>query len=210
MDNYKKYVYDKNPKLYKMANAGLLFQRKTKRNALDCKTFDWYMTKVAPDFLKRYLALDSPSVFSGVIESVAFPGFCVDSLNCRHTKPVVLARCTGHNSMPGEHQNWSLTQDHEIQLTNSKDDCLEAQGLRSKSVWLFRCHKNGGNQYWYYNHHHRWIQQGQIWVWCLEAQLASGHKVGKVLANKICDKNQLEQQWKVGRNAPYDPQREPN
>lgn len=79
MDNYKKYVYDKNPKLYKMANAGLLFQRKTKRNALECKTFDWYMTKVAPDFLKRYLALDSPSVFSGVIESVAFPGFCVDS-----------------------------------------------------------------------------------------------------------------------------------
>lgn len=61
-------MYDKNPKLYKMANAGLLFQRKTKRNALECKTFDWYMTKVAPDFLKRYLALDSPLVSPGSLK----------------------------------------------------------------------------------------------------------------------------------------------
>ncbi|XP_039479148.2 putative polypeptide N-acetylgalactosaminyltransferase 10 [Drosophila santomea] len=210
MDNYKKYVFDKRPSLYKMTSTGPLSHRKTLRKALKCKTFHWYLTKVAPDFLKRYLALDSPTGFSGVIESVAFPGFCVDSQDRRHTKPVVLARCTGYKSKPGEHQNWSLTQDHEIRLTNSKDDCLEAQGRRSKSVWVFHCHKNGGNQYWLYNRRHRWLQQGQMWVWCLEAHLPSGRKVGKVLANKICNRNQLEQQWKVGQNAPYDPQREPN
>ncbi|EDV57627.1 putative polypeptide N-acetylgalactosaminyltransferase 10 [Drosophila erecta] len=210
MDTYKKYVFDKKPKLYKLANAGLLSKRKTLRKALKCKTFYWYLTKVAPDFLKRYLALGSPAGFSGVIESVAFPGFCVDSLDRRHTKPVVLARCTGNKSKPEEHQDWSLTKDHEIRPTNSKYDCLEAQGLKSKSLWLFHCHKNGGNQYWFYNRRQRWLQQGQLWVRCLEAHLPNGHKVGKVLANKICDRNQLEQQWKVGLSAPYDPQREPS
>ncbi|XP_017004007.2 putative polypeptide N-acetylgalactosaminyltransferase 10 [Drosophila takahashii] len=198
MDEYRKYVYDSNPELYKNTHPGSLNHLKTLRTSLKCKSFDWYMNYVAADFLKAFPPEDPSHILSGSIESVAFPGFCVDSLHQKHMKPVVLSRCTGNKTEPGESQNWFLTEDHEIRLTTSEDDCLEAQGLKSKSVWLFRCHGDAGNQSWFYNRRHQWIQQGQMWVWCLEAHLNKGKEFGKVLSNNKCDKNKKSQQWKFG------------
>ncbi|XP_016956526.3 putative polypeptide N-acetylgalactosaminyltransferase 10 [Drosophila biarmipes] len=197
MDEYKEHVYHSSPELYRKPDPGDLSHLKTLRASLGCKSFDWYMNQVAADFLKAFPFVDSSETLFGLIESVAFPGFCVDSLNQKHLKPVVLSRCTNKTS-PGEHQNWILTKDHEIQLTKSEEDCLESQGLKTKSVWLFHCHGNGGNQYWYYNRRHRWLQQGQMWVWCLEAYLPRGKEFGKVFSNNICDKNKQSQQWKFG------------
>jgi len=198
MDQYKKHVYHSNPELYRKTDTGDLTHLKILRTSLKCKSFDWYMNKVAVDFLKAFPIVDPSENLSGPIESVAFPGFCVDSLNQKHMKPVVLSRCTKNKTDSGEYQNWILTEDHEIRLTKSIDDCLETQGLKTKSVWLFHCHGNGGNQYWFYNRRHQWIQQGQMWVWCLEAYLPKGKEFGKVFSNNICDKNKQNQQWKFG------------
>ncbi|XP_017075203.1 putative polypeptide N-acetylgalactosaminyltransferase 10 [Drosophila eugracilis] len=199
MDEYKKHLYDSNPELYKKTNPGSLTKLKTLRKTLKCKSFDWYMNKVAPDFLEKYPVVDLPIIFSGAIESVAFPGFCVDSLDRKHKKPVVLSRCTGNSTNPSEFQNWFLTRNYEIRLTKSKDDCLEAQGIKTKSVWLFHCHGYGGNQYWLYNRRYQWFQQGQMWVWCLEANLTIGQEVGQVLSNNVCNENNAKQQWKLGK-----------
>ncbi|XP_017047332.1 putative polypeptide N-acetylgalactosaminyltransferase 10 [Drosophila ficusphila] len=209
MDEYKKYVYERNRDLYDKTQPGFLTRVRGRKMQLNCKSFDWYMNKVAPDFLKKYPTEIEPSMLIGPIESVAFPGFCVDALNQKHINPVVLSRCIGNATNPGEYQNWYLSQEKEIRLLRGDDhECLEAQGKKSKSVWLFHCHDNGGNQYWIYNRKTRWIQQGQIWVWCLEAAFPKGQdgKVGKVLSNNVCDKSNRKQQWKFGEVDAYDPQ----
>ncbi|XP_016982775.1 putative polypeptide N-acetylgalactosaminyltransferase 10 [Drosophila rhopaloa] len=207
MDEYRKYVYDRNPELYEKIQVGLLSGRKSLRRALQCKSFAWYMDAVAQDFLNKFPTVDvNPmAVISGPIESVAYPGFCVDSLDRKHKRPVVLSRCMGNRTKSGEYQQWHLTKDQEIRLMDG-GDCLETQGIKSKSVWLFHCHENGGNQYWFYNRRHRWIQQGQMWIWCLEAHLPNGQEVGKVLSNNACHKNNPKQQWKFGEIAVHDPQ----
>ncbi|XP_052850688.1 putative polypeptide N-acetylgalactosaminyltransferase 10 [Drosophila gunungcola] len=207
MDEYKTYVYDRSQELYEKTQAGLLTQRQSLRMSLKCKSFDWYMHSVAPDFLKIFPTLEPPGMISGSIESVAYPGFCVDSLNGNHKKPVVLSRCNGNGTNPGEFQKWHLTNEREIRLLNGAG-CLQTQGFKTKSVWLFHCHENGGNQYWFYNRRQRLIQQGQMWIWCLEATLPNGHQVGKVLSNNVCHKNDTKQQWKFGEFDAYDPQLE--
>lgn len=195
MDDYKKIVYEWNHELFHNVDAGNLTAVKAQRNQLKCKSFHWYMTKVAPDFLAKFPTVEPPPLSSGVIQSVAYPTFCVDSLQREHNQPLGLAPC---RDPPGKYQDWTLTRNHEIRLKTGSA-CVESSGNKGNDtvVTLYHCHDLGGNQFWYYNQVKKWIQQGQGWYYCLEAILPNGQDPGRVVST-ICNKNNRKQMWNFG------------
>ncbi|KAH8283092.1 hypothetical protein KR054_012031 [Drosophila jambulina] len=194
MDDYKKFIYERNPELFHNVNVGNLTTLKALRKHLKCKSFNWYMTKVAPDFLEKFPTVEKPPLASGLIQSLAEPSLCLDVLNGEHNHPVGLARCT---NPVDKNQDWTLTQDHEIRL-KSGNVCLEQSGTQAiKDVMLYHCHSLGGNQFWYYNPMLKWFQEGEGWYRCLEAILPKGSTPGGVISS-YCDKSNIRQKWNFG------------
>ncbi|KAH8385342.1 hypothetical protein KR200_000407 [Drosophila serrata] len=195
MDDYKRFVYERNPELFQDVDAGNMTAVKDQRKQLKCKSFDWYMTKVAPDFLAKFPPVESLPLASGVIQSVAHPALCMDTLEREHNQPLGLARCT---NPPGKYQDWTFTKDHEIRLKTG-NACLEEGGSKgyNVAVKLYHCHSLGGNQFWFYNPKLKWIQQGEQWYRCLEAIPPDGSNPGQVVSNN-CDKSNVLQRWNFG------------
>ncbi|KAH8237573.1 hypothetical protein KR038_010065 [Drosophila bunnanda] len=195
MDDYKRFIYDRNPELFHNVDAGNLTAVKAQRKQLKCKSFNWYMTYVAPDFLAKFPTVEPPPLASGVIQSVAHPSLCMDTLKREHNQPLGLARCS---NPPGKYQDWTLTKDHEIRLRTGHA-CLEEGGSKGNNdpVKLYHCHSLGRNQFWYYNPKWQWIQQGEGWYRCLEAILPHGPNPGQVVSNN-CNKSNILQRWNFG------------
>ena len=53
MDEYKEYFYKKRPYV-RAIDPGDLEEQKALRQRLQCKSFKWFMTEVAPDIVKYY------------------------------------------------------------------------------------------------------------------------------------------------------------
>ncbi|KAH8333855.1 hypothetical protein KR059_003911 [Drosophila kikkawai] len=195
MDDYKKFVYQRNPELFHNVDAGNLTAVKAQRKQLKCKSFHWYMTKVAPDFLEKFPLVDLPPLASGVIQSVAYPSYCMDTLKGEYNQPMGLAPC---NNPPSKHQDWTLTREHEIRL-KSGNACLEISDTKDFNVpvKLYHCHSLGGNQFWYYNPKLKWIQQREGWYHCLEAIPPVKSNPGRVVSN-YCRKSNKRQKWNFG------------
>ncbi|KAH8412321.1 hypothetical protein KR009_001245 [Drosophila setifemur] len=196
MDEYKNYVYDRDPEYFKDVDAGSLSGLMDRRKALGCQSFDWYMHKVAPDFLERFPPIEPLPIETGAIQSIAFPDLCLVPQK-GGSGEVELSRCSGNITHPDHNQNWTLTHDHEIRLWRG-DDCLEL-GFKeiNSTVRLFPCHSMSGNQFWYYNRKTRWVYQGELYMQCMVAIVPQGEGKGSLLAND-CHKNSVHQQWNFG------------
>jgi polypeptide N-acetylgalactosaminyltransferase len=59
MDEYKEYIYMRDPASWSI-DAGLLLRQHAVREKLKCKSFDWYLKKVAPEILEKYPVLGWP------------------------------------------------------------------------------------------------------------------------------------------------------
>lgn len=199
MDDYKKYVYERNPEVYKSADAGQLAARRTLRKELRCQSFDWYMHNVANDVLENFPPIEPPPLASGSIRNVGFPELCIHAKSRYGYGPSVLSPCLGNSTHPGERQNWDLTHKHEIRLKHS-NDCLEAHGdQKNVAIWVYRCHSLGGNQFWNYNEKIHWLTLGS-WGLCLEAAWTKGSKQGKIEI-KRCKKYNNFQKWTFSDSA---------
>ncbi|XP_017097608.2 putative polypeptide N-acetylgalactosaminyltransferase 10 [Drosophila bipectinata] len=195
MDDYKKYVYERNPKVFKYASTGNLKRLRTLREELRCKSFDWYMHNVAEDVLLKFPPVEPPPLSSGSIRSVGYPELCIDAQNRYGYAPLVLTRCTGNSTHPGVRQHWDLTSKHEIRL-NRTNDCMEIQGTKKNvAVWLYPCHSLEGNQLWHYHEKMQWLQLGPIFI-CLEAVRSKGMSKGQGRIDlRACKKYNKRQKW---------------
>ncbi|KAH8248815.1 hypothetical protein KR032_003458 [Drosophila birchii] len=189
MDDYKRFIYERNPEFFHNVDAGNLTALKALRKQLQCKPFHWYMTMVAPDFLAKFPTSEPPPLASGAIQSVAYPPLCIDTVKLEHNQPVGLARCS---NPPGKYQDWILTQENEIRLKTGLG-CLEEGGTNG-IVNLYHCHNLGGNQRWYYNPKSKWIQHSEVSSSCLQAIPPKGSNPGQVVSS-YCNKRMEEQKW---------------
>lgn len=195
MDEYKQFVYQRDPATYDNLDAGDLTRQRAVRERLQCKSFDWYMKEVAPDFLVKFPPVDPPAYASGAVESVAFKNYCLDCMNLGSNHPVGMFACAQNRTHPQENQNWALTAHRELRRLN--EACLDVQDSHpNATVWMWDCHNQGGNQFWYYDRTHQWLVHGLHGSNCLEAFLENG--VAKVVTNKCSESNE-RQRWSFGQ-----------
>ncbi|TDG44917.1 hypothetical protein AWZ03_008648 [Drosophila navojoa] len=194
MDEYKEFVYKRDPATYDNIDAGDLTRQRAVRERLQCKSFDWFMKEVAPDFLAKFPPVEPPAYASGAIESLAFKDQCLDCLNLGSNHPVGLYACAHNRTHPQENQNWALTAHRELRRMD--DACLDVQDSHpNATVWMWDCHNQGGNQFWYYDRQHLWLVHGHHGRNCLEAFVENG--VSKVVTNR-CDEHNERQRWRIG------------
>lgn len=92
MDEYKQYLYDRLPNT-KDADPGDISEQLAVRKRLQCKSFKWFMTKIAFDLTKHYPPVEPLPVGTGDIRPELDHSLCVDARNAAAPKPVLLAPC---------------------------------------------------------------------------------------------------------------------
>ncbi|XP_068151365.1 N-acetylgalactosaminyltransferase 4-like [Drosophila tropicalis] len=193
MDEYKEYVYIRDPENYEKIDAGDLSRQRAIRERLQCKSFDWYMKEIAPDFLIKYPPIEPPKFASGAVQSVAFPQFCLDSLGKTSNNAVGLYSCAANLTFPQANQNFGLTTYREMRL-GEEGDCLDVQDNHpNATIWMWNCHNQGGNQFWYYDREHQWIVHGKNGHRCMEAFVDDSER--SVYTND-CEESNPRQRWK--------------
>lgn len=72
MDEYAEHIYQRRPE-YRHLSAGDVAAQKKLRSSLNCKTFKWFMTKIAWDLPKFYPPVEPPAAAWGEVspESLA-------------------------------------------------------------------------------------------------------------------------------------------
>lgn len=194
MDDYKKYIYDRLPETEEV-DAGDITKQIEIRKHLNCKSFKWFMDEIAPDLAKAYPPVLPPDYAAGVIQSVAFPTYCVDTMNNDINGAIGLFTCATNFTHPQANQFWSLSHFHDIRK-HKGDVCLDVHDSHANAtIWMWSCHNLGGNQFWSYDMEHQMVVHGVHRGTCLEA-FVEGDKLA-VYTNP-CDKLNPRMRWKFG------------
>ncbi|XP_055371901.1 N-acetylgalactosaminyltransferase 6-like [Condylostylus longicornis] len=192
MDEYAKYLYDRDPELYKNIDAGDLTKQKAIRSKLKCKSFKWFMEEIAFDLPKVYPPVEPPDFAFGAIQSDSNPNLCLDTLNGGINEEIGLYPCAQNLVNPQFNQNWALSWHKDLRLRH-RTTCLDvSQGSKNSPVVLYDCHGQRGNQLWYYDVESKWLLHGGN-KRCLEA----APKVMKVYVNN-CNELNLNMKWNIG------------
>lgn len=192
MDEYKEYLYMREPNRYAKLDAGDLTKQKALREKLQCKSFKWFMEEIAFDLPKKYPPIEPPDYASGAIRSDTSNNLCIDTLNVGHRQEVGLYPCASDLVYPQSNQYWALSWHKDLRL-KMKADCLDvSESYRNAPVVLYECHLQGGNQLWQYDVENKWLVHGSGKS-CLEADL----KNHKVYVNR-CDPANLKMKWSFG------------
>lgn len=195
MDEYKQYVYARQPETYDNLDAGDLTRQLGIRERLKCKSFHWYMTEIAPDFLVKFPPIEPPSYASGAIQNLAYSQYCLDTMGQGPNEVVGMFSCADNLTHPQATQFWTLSSYRELRQ-HSDSICLDVQSSPpNATVWMWSCHSMGGNQFWYYDRETQWLVQGKRSNRCMEGFVEDGKAL--VLVNK-CDRNNDRQRWHFG------------
>ncbi|XP_011293263.3 N-acetylgalactosaminyltransferase 4 [Musca domestica] len=194
LDEYKEYIYDRLTDA-KEIDPGDLTNQIAIREHLKCKSFKWFLENIAPDLLQMYPPVLPPSYATGVIQSLAFPTQCVDTMGKNLNAAIGLFGCAENKTHPHSNQFWDLSHFHDIR--NHKGDvCLDVMDSHENAtVWMWSCHNSGGNQYWSYDLEHQMIRHGVNRRFCLEAFVANNEKAVYMNA---CDKLNPRMKWTFG------------
>ncbi|XP_037820238.1 N-acetylgalactosaminyltransferase 4-like [Lucilia sericata] len=195
MDEYAQYVYDHEPETYNDLDAGDLTKQIALRKKLQCKPFKWFLEVIAPDLLKTFPPVLPPDYASGVIQSMAFPQYCIDSLGGASNAAIGLYNCAANKTHPHQTQFWSLSYMRDIRK-KSQSICLDVhESPNNASIWMWSCHNSGGNQFWSYDREEQMIVHGIGKASCMEA-FVEGDKFA-VYVNP-CDKTNPRMKWTFG------------
>ncbi|XP_016982849.1 N-acetylgalactosaminyltransferase 4 [Drosophila rhopaloa] len=196
MDEYKQYVYSRDPTTYDNLDPGNLTRQHGIRERLKCKSFHWFMTEVAPDFLLKFPPVEPPSYASGAIQSVEFPIYCLDNMGQGTDKAVGMFSCADNKTHPQPNQFWELGPHRDLRMRDSDSVCLDAhEAPPNATVWLWSCHSQGGNQFWYYDRNRQWLVHSRNGDRCMEGFVENG--VAKVVTN-MCSQDNPRQRWQFG------------
>ncbi|KAL7049519.1 hypothetical protein ACKWTF_003737 [Chironomus riparius] len=190
MDEYKEYLYEKNPK-YKSVDPGDLTEQLKIRDKLKCKSFDWFMKEVAFDLMDKYPPVEPPNFASGAIQSLANPTFCVDTLSRGEKNKVGLYYCAMDKANPQATQNFALSWQRDIRIRHG-EQCWDVSESGNSPVVLFGCHGMQGNQLFRYHLDTKMIQH-VISNRCLDANVAK-----KEVFVSTCDNDNSNQKWMFG------------
>lgn len=139
MDEYKEYVYKRQPMIYADLNAGDLSEQKALRERLQCKPFKWFMENVAFDFLD-YFPVDEPSYAYGGIRNFGLRSHCIDTMSKDGSSQIGVYYCGQNITFPQLTQSFSLTIEHEIR-ERFEDRCWTSK-YENNSVWFSFCEKS--------------------------------------------------------------------
>lgn len=137
MDEYKEYLYMRQPLVYSKLDPGDISAQKALRQRLQCKPFKWFMENIAPDLPERF-PLDEPSFAYGGIKNLG-TNLCADTMSKNGRAPVGLYQCAESLAYPQPTQTFSLTIKHEIRVRFERR-CWSK--LHLNSVWLVGCPRN--------------------------------------------------------------------
>lgn len=152
MDEYAEYIYQRRPE-YRHLSAGDVAVQKKLRSSLNCKSFKWFMTKIAWDLPKFYPPVEPPAAAWGEIRNVG-TGLCADTKHGALGSPLRLEGCVrgrgeaAWNNM----QVFTFTWREDIRPgdpQHTKKFCFDAISHTSP-VTLYDCHSMKGNQLWKY------------------------------------------------------------
>ncbi|XP_053422689.1 polypeptide N-acetylgalactosaminyltransferase 10 isoform X2 [Nycticebus coucang] len=152
MDEYAEYIYQRRPE-YRHLSAGDVAAQKRLRTSLNCKSFKWFMTKIAWDLPKFYPPVEPPAAAWGEIRNVG-TGLCADTKHGALGSPLRLESCVqgrgeaAWNNM----QVFTFTWREDIRPgdpQHTKKFCFDAISHTSP-VTLYDCHSMKGNQLWKY------------------------------------------------------------
>lgn len=187
MDEYKEFLYEKNPRLRNL-DAGDLREQFAIREKLKCKSFDWFLKEIAPDLMEKYPPIPLPDFASGAIQSDANPALCVDTLNLNK---LGIYSCANDKINPQYTQNFALTWQRDMRLRNS-EQCWDVSEAGNAPVNFFGCHGMQGNQLFRYNPHTKQIQH-VITNRCLDVDFDK-----KRVFVSSCDMTKDNQRWTFG------------
>lgn len=151
MDEYKEYLYSRDPERYASIDAGDLSKQKTVRERLQCKPFKWFMKEVAFDLPKKYPPVEPPDFASGVIQSVAQPNQCIDTMNHGIGQEPGLFSCADNHKRPQLNQFFVLTWHKDIRVRGTTKCWDVSTSVKNAPIIFFDCHQGQGNQFWRYD-----------------------------------------------------------
>lgn len=150
MDEYKQFLYKKEPELYAMADAGDLTEQKALREKLKCKPFKWFLKEIAFDLMEMYPPEEPPNEAWGAIQSYDVR-YCAAKIEQNLDQPIGLSQCMGNVENPILNQFFVYTWRQEIRL-HQTELCLDVSETKKDApVALFICHHFQGNQLWKYD-----------------------------------------------------------
>lgn len=190
MDEYKEYLYKRDPERYESIDAGDLTKQKAIREKLQCKSFKWFMEEVAFDLPKKYPPIEPPDFASGTIQSLSHPNQCVDSLNHGVGQEIGLYSCAENRKRPHLNQFFVLSWHKDIRVHGTTKCWDLSTSVKNAPITFYDCHGQQGNQFFRYNIGKKWIQHNDR---CLDFN----PKTLKVFAN-ICDESNPNMMWKFG------------
>ena len=193
MDEYKQYIYDRNPEKYYKVDAGDISYQKYVRVRQQCKPFKYFMEVVAPDMEDRYPPVERPAFAYGAIQNLAKPHLCIDSLGAPRESPLGLFSCAKNKTNPQDTQLFTMRYSRDIAITRSMD-CFDSYGGDRRPVKTFVCHFAQGNQYFRYDLDTKQIYHGPK----RNNQCIDMEDDPKLLFITFCDKNKLSQKWQWG------------
>lgn len=193
LDEYKEYIYQRGDGVYEKVDAGDLTRQKALRQKLQCKSFKWFMEEVAFDIFKEYPPVEPPEFAYGAIQNVGSPKLCVDTMSKPKHSQVGLYPCADDLINPQRNQKFALSFRRDLRLRRDPI-CLDVQvHQKNAPVWMWECHHQGGNQFWYYDRVKKWIMHGTNGNRCLEASPSN-----RELYVNTCQKDNVYMQWNFG------------
>uniref|UniRef100_A0AAG5D2C9 Polypeptide N-acetylgalactosaminyltransferase n=1 Tax=Anopheles atroparvus TaxID=41427 RepID=A0AAG5D2C9_ANOAO len=191
MDEYKQYIYDRDPDRYAKVDAGDLSKMKAIREKLQCKPFKWFLENVAPDILELYPPVEPEPYASGSIQSIADSTLCIDTMQRGRGKPVGLHACSSELAQPNNRNQYFVHSWHrDIQLKYG-EECLDVPESAPRSpVTIFTCHLHQGNQFLQYDYKSQQIKRHNV---CIDSDT-----ITKEVFLNPCDNKSITQRWKFG------------
>ncbi|XP_026492157.2 putative polypeptide N-acetylgalactosaminyltransferase 9 isoform X2 [Vanessa tameamea] len=175
LDDYAKYYYQRvgNDK----GDFGDITSRKSLRQKLGCKSFEWYLKNIYPE-----LFIPGESVAHGEIGNPS-TDMCVDSAAGPEDmkKPVNLWPCHGEYG----NQYWMYSKNGEIRRDET---CLDYSG---HDVVLYPCHGAKGNQLWLYDPNTKLLKHGSS-----EKCMAISRNKDKIVM-ETCNESETRQMWNM-------------
>ena len=191
MDEYAEYVYRRLSHLRTM-DPGDLTEQKALRKKLHCKSFNWFMEKIAFDLVDVYPLVEPEDFASGEIRNIGASDFCVDSKGRGKDGEVVLDFCSKDNPKIQGEQKFQLTWHKDIR-PQGRTQCFDVSRADSKApLSLYPCHGSQGNQLWRYDLESQTLVHGSSSPRCLDAD--PGRK--KVFVT-TCDSSSSTQKWRI-------------